>query len=476
MVNWIKIIGKDSLVYGVGGVLSKVFGLISIPLLTRAFTPEVYGQIDLLLLIGGFFSIFLIMGTDSALSYYFYNYDVDKNESIVISTIFFWQLFWGTLCFTLFISLKPVINIYFFKNQISSLIFFLIALTNFIQLLSNQSTNLFRLNHLPYHFIFNNFLVSFISTFLALYLIYFKNYSIIAVFYGLFMSSIFSFIFSWYHNFHYLSFKAFNFKFLKEILLFSLPFLPEAFIWSFMTSMDRILILRILGPYDVGIYSLGAKIGLIVLLAVQTFRLAWLPLSMKFLKLIEGKIIFRLVSRYYILIGFNIVLILSAFSKNIIRILSTEEYLSAADLIGFFALQGVLSSYNLILGVGITKTKKTYFFPICLLIASIINLVLNIVLIPELGIFGAVISTVISYVVWNAGLLFFSEKLWNVKFPIFSIFFSLLITIIGLISLNKLNSVDSNYPLLIIACVVLICSNTLVLVKRKDISYVRNQF
>ena len=105
------------------------------------------------------------MGTDSALSYYFYNYDVDKNESIVISTIFFWQLFWGTLCFTLFISLKPVINIYFFKNQISSLIFFLIALTNFIQLLSNQSTNLFRLNHLPYHFIFNNFLVSFISTF-----------------------------------------------------------------------------------------------------------------------------------------------------------------------------------------------------------------------------------------------------------------------------------------------------------------------
>ena len=78
MVNWIKIIGKDSLVYGVGGVLSKVFGLISIPLLTRAFTPEVYGQIDLLLLIGGFFSIFLIMGTDSALSYYFYNYDVDK--------------------------------------------------------------------------------------------------------------------------------------------------------------------------------------------------------------------------------------------------------------------------------------------------------------------------------------------------------------------------------------------------------------
>ena len=129
------------------------------------------------------------------------------------------------------------------------------------------------------------------------------------------MSSIFSFIFSWYHSFHYISLQNFNFKFLKEILVFSLPFMPEAFIWSFMTSVDRIFILRLIGPYDVGIYSLGSKIGLLVLLAVQTFRLAWLPLSMKFIKFVEGKIIFRLVSKFYILIGFNIVLILATFSK-----------------------------------------------------------------------------------------------------------------------------------------------------------------
>ena len=138
--------------------------------------------------------------------------------------------------------------------------------------------------------------------------------------------------------------------------------MPEAFIWSFMTSVDRIFILRLIGPYDVGIYSLGSKIGLLVLLAVQTFRLAWLPLSMKFIKFVEGKIIFRLVSKFYILIGFNIVLILATFSKNIIRIISTEEYISATYLIGFFALQGVLSSYNLILSIGITKTKKHIYF------------------------------------------------------------------------------------------------------------------
>ena len=48
MVGWIKLIGRDSLVYGLGGIFSKALGVISIPLLTRAFSPEVYGQIDLL--------------------------------------------------------------------------------------------------------------------------------------------------------------------------------------------------------------------------------------------------------------------------------------------------------------------------------------------------------------------------------------------------------------------------------------------
>ena len=242
--------------------------------------------------------------------------------------------------------------------------------------------------------------------------------------------------------------------------------MPEAFIWSFMTSVDRIFILRLIGPYDVGIYSLGSKIGLLVLLAVQTFRLAWLPLSMKFIKFVEGKIIFRLVSKFYILIGFNIVLILATFSKNIIRIISTEEYISATYLIGFFALQGVLSSYNLILSIGITKTKKTYLFPICLFIALLINLFFNIVLIPELGTSGAVISTVISYIIWNSMLLFFSEKLWNVKFPIFSIFSSLLITIIGVVLLNTLNDKDFSSILLSFTCTAFVILNIFVLVNK----------
>ena len=57
------------------------------------------------------------MGTDSALSYYFFNHSNNKNESIVVSTIFFWQLFWGAFCIAIFIFIKPYINVYFLKSN-----------------------------------------------------------------------------------------------------------------------------------------------------------------------------------------------------------------------------------------------------------------------------------------------------------------------------------------------------------------------
>ena len=72
-------------------------------------------------------------------------------------------------------------------------------------------------------------------------------------------------------------------------------------------------------------------------------------------------------------------------------------------------------------------------------------------------------------------LLFFSEKLWNVKFPIFSIFSSLLITIIGVVLLNTLNDKDFSSILLSFTCTAFVILNIFVLVNKNDISYVYNQ-
>ena len=50
---------KDFFVYGLGTVLTKAISFISLPIYTRVFLPEVYGELELFLIVGSLFSALL---------------------------------------------------------------------------------------------------------------------------------------------------------------------------------------------------------------------------------------------------------------------------------------------------------------------------------------------------------------------------------------------------------------------------------
>ena len=68
----LKQLGKDSLVYGVGGVFARGIGFFLIPVYTRVFTPSEYGQIEMLMVLASLLGALLLMGMDSTQSFYFF--------------------------------------------------------------------------------------------------------------------------------------------------------------------------------------------------------------------------------------------------------------------------------------------------------------------------------------------------------------------------------------------------------------------
>ena len=64
--------GKETLIYGFGGILSKSIGFILIPVYTRIFTPSDYGTLEMMAVIISFISAILTMGLDSAQSFFFF--------------------------------------------------------------------------------------------------------------------------------------------------------------------------------------------------------------------------------------------------------------------------------------------------------------------------------------------------------------------------------------------------------------------
>ena len=62
----LKQLGKDSVIYGIDGVLAKGVSFFLLPVYTRIFTPADYGTIEMLTVMSSFLAAILVMGMDSA--------------------------------------------------------------------------------------------------------------------------------------------------------------------------------------------------------------------------------------------------------------------------------------------------------------------------------------------------------------------------------------------------------------------------
>ena len=86
MFNDIKILGKQSFIYGIGIILSRGLGFFLIPLYTHYLSPKDYGIMEMLDLIGGIISIFLAMGLTNSILRFHAFYDDQKEKDQVKAT------------------------------------------------------------------------------------------------------------------------------------------------------------------------------------------------------------------------------------------------------------------------------------------------------------------------------------------------------------------------------------------------------
>ena len=87
----IKILGKESLIYGTGHVLARLITFFLLPIYTHVFSPEEYGVVSLAYAFMGFSMMFYRYGMDTALMKYSVQLNYD-NKTAYISSIYILQL------------------------------------------------------------------------------------------------------------------------------------------------------------------------------------------------------------------------------------------------------------------------------------------------------------------------------------------------------------------------------------------------
>lgn len=408
---------SDAAIYGIGSVLIKGLGFFTLPIYTRIFSPVDYGVITMLSMIAGIISIFMNSGLDSAQSYYFMRAKNkgDISESYVITTIAHLRIAMGVVVGIVVYFSTDLIIRFFFPETIPSYYLYLITISVFIANLLSQNIEILRLVHKPWHYMVFTFIQSLLNIVLILYFCYYQEKGVVGYLFGGIGAVGFSLALTFISTKQYRQKYSFDFATNKEFLLYGLPIIPTGLMIWIMQISDRWFISNNLGIEETGIYAVGAKFAMLTALVVETFRKAWWPIAMDMMYKKEGPLFFKTISSWYVVFGCFIAIIITLLSPYFIMYLTPKEYHESWRIVGILCWSSILYGFFQISAIGLFYSKKTNLNLYIQTVGAISNILLNILLIPQLGVYGAALATVFSLLVSNFISMLVSNKFYPIE-------------------------------------------------------------
>jgi O-antigen/teichoic acid export membrane protein len=199
-----------------------------------------------------------------------------------------------------------------------------------------------------------------------------------------------------------LGFKLPKFSNTREHLSFSAPLLPWYVSSWIVDSSDRYIIYAFLGAAYVGYYSPGYALGNVILMLATPITFMLPAVLSKYYdegNLVEVKTVLAYSFKYIMLIAIPACFALSLLSKAVLSLLTTQEIAAHGYVITPFVAVGALfvSAYSILLQVLVLK-KKTPLLGTVWISAAVLNVGLNVLLVPHLGMIGAALTTLVAYV------------------------------------------------------------------------------
>jgi O-antigen/teichoic acid export membrane protein len=417
---------KDSVIYAIPALTSRGLSFFLIPLYTRVLSPANYGSLDLLIMFASIINLTIALEVSQGLAR-FYAGEQNPDHKVAYAS----SAFWFTLvCYSIFVVLALVfINplAHWVMGQSGLETAFRISIVyiwvnGVFYLVQNQ----FRWELRSKNYAVVSLLMSLVTAGLSVWFTYGMGWGLT----GLLLAMVVGTFFATMLGLWWLK-TSFRFRFdfirLSEMLRFSTPLVFSGVAVWISLYIDRIMINHFLSIDEVGLYGVGYRIASIAGLAMIGFQGALTPLVYANYKKPETPSHLAMIFRFFLIFALLLFLVLSLFSKEILYLFTTEAFFGASVVI-IYLVPAILLSNMYIFAPGIAIVRKTQYILWINLIGALINIALNYILIPYLGIVGAAMATLLSYLGIFATYMVLNQKLYYVPHRWFNI---LIVTMIA---------------------------------------------
>lgn len=207
-------------------------------------------------------------------------------------------------------------------------------------------------------------------------------------------------------------------RMISLLIRFGVPLVMASLSAWLLNVGDRYIIKAVLDARAVALYEWAARVaGVLQLLLVNSFFQAFTVIGLKALDGEGHAALHRTTFRHYTAWAGWAVLGLALSAYDLTRLLPADPaYLQSSDLVlllslGFMAYGAYYIVVNVMYGSG-----RTGMISLNVLGAALLNVGLNVLLVPRLGINGAAITTLVSYLVLALGAAFFARQDHAIRF------------------------------------------------------------
>ena len=201
----------------------------------------------------------------------------------------------------------------------------------------------------------------------------------------------------------------------KYSLKLNIPLVPHYLSQTILSSADRIMIERLVGQGEAGIYGLAYSISLFTALASNALEQTIMPWIYKKIKSNEVEEINKYAIATLLFMG-AIILAFIAFAPEVVALFAPQTYSDAIWIIPPVSMSVYFMYMYALFAAFEFYYEKTQFISVGTILSASLNIILNAIFIPLAGYYAAGYTTLVCYIAYCIGHYIFMRKIQMQEF------------------------------------------------------------
>jgi O-antigen/teichoic acid export membrane protein len=407
-------LARHSAVYGLGGLVSRILAVLLLPLYTKYLSKADYGAIETLIALTTVLVIVLRAGISSAFFRFYFDATDDDSRKLVVRTSFWFTMTSATAGLVVGVALAPQIASTLNAVTASEVRAAFVGL--WAQMNYEQLTSLFRVEERSVAFALSSLANVLITVAATVLLVAVWHKGPVGVLVGNFLGTLAVYFALLAYRRYQLGLQ-FGRRLFREMNRFGMPLVPSALALWTVNFVDRVLLNRIAGAGELGLYSLGVRVASVVLFLFIAFRTAWPAFAYSIEDDDEARRTYGFVLTYLLLVCCWVSLALGLLAPWLVRLLASRpEFYPASRVVSPLAFSTTAYAAYVVVAIGVSRARYTRFNWVVTGAGAVLNVGLNLILIPPYGMMGAAIATVAAYTLMFVGMTLNAQRVYPVPY------------------------------------------------------------